>query len=917
MEALAAVGLAGNIVQFIDFSCKLFAGASSIYHSHAGTLKGAQDLETITESLIDLSIRLEKSLEKQRSGVIALQNLKVLAKGCHDTAKELVTVLQSIRAKSAGSKWHSFRASLAGLLKESEIANLEKRINDYRLQLIIELQDLQQRENDEILQSLTSVQERGQQMGVALSDQISALRTEMKDALVQLVFEMKRRDAQQTSDQHQVVQVDVNALGGSLTHAEESGAALVVMLNIIDKLRFEGMSHRYTSVRKAHTGTFEWAFSNQLPNWLRSDDNLFWVTGKPGSGKSTLMKRLVDDPRTSQLLCEWSGARQPVVAHYFYWIKGTELQRSDIGLLRCILYDYLRQCPAVIAHVFPDLWDVAMARVPLHYGIVWRREDLMQAFCRLETLDTKSAHLCLFIDGLDEYQGDHQDLIETIQYLSRLKIKICVASRPWNIFEDTFGHLPQLRMQDLNKPDIQLYVRDKLFLRHDFQRARVATNDMDVIMSGITEKSQGVFLWVHLVVRSLVEGLRNSDPMSLLMKRLSSFPSDLNEFFRDMFLSLDPIYRNKTAKMFLLTMETMSPLYTKTFKPTQLTTLTHWYLDELDEHPDLSGSLLATDVYEDTIVHYTTTASLRINGRCKGLLEMIPGPYGRKGLQGQDDWPYWFEVTFLHRTVADFLETPDIQHMLRQWLEEDLDSWSLICQATLAEIRALAGVTTRVWSAVSRFLSAAALYEKTRGSTLISLLDELSKVLFSRDLCHPILFARLIIEYDLLIYVESSLSTQLWFKQTTSVLNGMGEAATAGKSTVLIPYLSGEMLFLIHSMSPKAKISRETQDLISKHARNKAVSDEAYVETIRKLSRIAYFDLKISSVPGIETRFASSDFHNGLISIVGAEQTLQLAENCLQPAGLGRTTGPPQRLIDPGKKEGKKSPFRRLFSRNR
>jgi hypothetical protein len=145
MEALAAVGLAGNIVQFIDFSCKLFDQANSIYHSQSGASKGAQDLETITESLLGLSARLEKSLENQyrRGNPNAQQKLKILAKGCRDTAKELVTVLQSVRAKSAGSKWHSFRASLAGLLKESEINDLEKRLNDYRSQLIIELQDLQ------------------------------------------------------------------------------------------------------------------------------------------------------------------------------------------------------------------------------------------------------------------------------------------------------------------------------------------------------------------------------------------------------------------------------------------------------------------------------------------------------------------------------------------------------------------------------------------------------------------------------------------------------------------------------------------------------------------------------------------------------------------------------------------------------
>lgn len=145
MEALAAVGLAGNIVQFIDFSCKLFGQANSIYHSRSGATKDALDLETITESLVKLTTHLENNLNGQynRRYQDAQRNLQPLAKDCSNIAKELVTILQSVRAKSTNSRWESFRASLAYLIKEAEISNLEKRLNEYRSQIILELQDLQ------------------------------------------------------------------------------------------------------------------------------------------------------------------------------------------------------------------------------------------------------------------------------------------------------------------------------------------------------------------------------------------------------------------------------------------------------------------------------------------------------------------------------------------------------------------------------------------------------------------------------------------------------------------------------------------------------------------------------------------------------------------------------------------------------
>lgn len=148
MEALAAVGLAGNIVQFIDFSCQLFDRTQAICRSKNGASQGMQDLETITESLQNLSDGLQKSLDRgNRGGNTATRRdenaLDTLAKGCQDVATELISVLQGVKAKETGSTWSSFRASLASMRKEKQINAIEKLLDTYRSQLIIQLQVLQ------------------------------------------------------------------------------------------------------------------------------------------------------------------------------------------------------------------------------------------------------------------------------------------------------------------------------------------------------------------------------------------------------------------------------------------------------------------------------------------------------------------------------------------------------------------------------------------------------------------------------------------------------------------------------------------------------------------------------------------------------------------------------------------------------
>lgn len=85
--------------------------------------------------------------------------------------------------------------------------------------------------------------------------------------------------------------------------------------------------------------------------------------------------------------------------------------------------------------------------------------------------------LCLLIDGLDEfeggYEGDHEELAELFKNISRsntTNVKICVSSRPWVVFRESFKEFPTLQLEDLTYGDIELYVTDKFNSSSAFQR---------------------------------------------------------------------------------------------------------------------------------------------------------------------------------------------------------------------------------------------------------------------------------------------------------------------------------------------------------------------------------------------------------------------------------------------------------------
>jgi hypothetical protein len=295
---------------------------------------------------------------------------------------------------------------------------------------------------------------------------------------------------------------------------------------ILDSLRFETMDDRYHNITQAHRKTFDWIFQPEsFPSsdprsaigfkyWLLSGNGTFWVSGKPGSGKSTLMRYLSDCANTQDCLKSWAGSTRLITASFYFWMAGTGLQRSQWGLLRQLLFQILYAHPELIPDICPELW----ASTGQIQFTDWKLYQLTGALSRLKDINT-STKTCFFIDGLDEYDGYDFELIKIIKELAQVPmIKLCISSRPWPSFSDAFGaHTKhKLCLEDLTQDDIRKFTRDELDEHQQFAELRLNRGMYVDLVEEITRKAQGVFLWVFLVVRSLQNGMSNGDSTSLL-----------------------------------------------------------------------------------------------------------------------------------------------------------------------------------------------------------------------------------------------------------------------------------------------------------------------------------------------------------------------------------------------------------------
>jgi hypothetical protein len=267
--------------------------------------------------------------------------------------------------------------------------------------------------------------------------------------------------------------IDMMLLEKQMVELDVSKEAVAKEQAILKSLSFESQPVRHTIIPEAHKQTFRWVFqtptsdttdtsdTTKLLSWLEKDNGVFWVSGKPGSGKSTLMKFIADEVATIKALSRWSGSKRLIIASHYFWSAGTEMQKSYQGLLQSLLCEIFRRFPALIEPTCRARWSETVEKIPQNWSLSELHEVLQEV---VKTKDVR-VKLCFFIDGLDEYDGDHFEVCEILKDLTQSQdIKICVSSRPWNVFEEAFGQSPQSKIyvHELIRGEIQGYAQSRL-----------------------------------------------------------------------------------------------------------------------------------------------------------------------------------------------------------------------------------------------------------------------------------------------------------------------------------------------------------------------------------------------------------------------------------------------------------------------
>ena len=147
LDPFSALGLAGNIVQFVQFGSDVFGKSREIAKAASGASLENEELGSAVQRLEKICLGLQRS-QSQRPGVTSTSSdtdsLQELAESCRTAGEEILRALLRFKAEGSNKKWQSFGKALKTVWKKSEIQAMEKRLGSYRDQLMSHLSALQE-----------------------------------------------------------------------------------------------------------------------------------------------------------------------------------------------------------------------------------------------------------------------------------------------------------------------------------------------------------------------------------------------------------------------------------------------------------------------------------------------------------------------------------------------------------------------------------------------------------------------------------------------------------------------------------------------------------------------------------------------------------------------------------------------------
>ncbi|KAF4968647.1 hypothetical protein FSARC_4022 [Fusarium sarcochroum] len=604
-EAAAAFGLAAGIIQVIGFGLQLWDATDNIRKT--GSTVTTADCEREADILL-----------KQCEEVKALQAVRTQlpeSARINDIANESCAMIEEIANRLArckvpqGSKgytwfkdvivhvlWNGQRTDVEGLRTK-----LESLRHELQFQIVISIKDRVDVQDVQRTSEFAKLGQTHQKLVNALLEGEDSVKSQL----------------QRLRQQQDEIQVGVQGL---LMLGDRRDIVPPGRENVVEELKnrlwFNAIPHRHDAITEAHSKTFEWAFTEE--ETTESSNKTF---------------------------SEWMRKGKAF----------TGLRRLE-GIYQGLLYKILEAAPELAELLFPDHVGGR------DWGSFPTLLDMKQAFTRLLQAQTLPLAIVLVIDGLDEYDAPPGDQIDLSNILkdaaAKPHLKVLVSSRPEFAFEAAFENCMRLQLDKLTEVDRKIYVTDSLWKEPRFKALEATTEEKESLITQIVERSEGIFLWLRIVISAIQEELYLAKNINTLMDLVDDTPDGKKE--------LPHLFEHILRKR--IQPRSRSHGFMMIWVLQQCYALPNTFIPWVDRRvPYVATGLLFSFLHEDISEVRTEPmtnderkkrldqTALELRRNCAGLLEMRASSRGSNDGETRRDSVADLEVHFLHKDVSLFL----------------------------------------------------------------------------------------------------------------------------------------------------------------------------------------------------------------------------------------------------------------------
>jgi hypothetical protein len=340
----------------------------------------------------------------------------------------------------------------------------------------------------------------------------------------------------------------------AMEYGEVEGIDPRIVRRCVESLRFPELHNRQAAIERAAEETCTWILADhRYQAWIARQEldrsrGLLWIKGKPGSGKSTLMK----------FLCERaSPLPKSIRLTYYFNARGTELERTPLGLYRSLMLQLVvnkHSRPAMK----PFLTQLDEKEEIFGQGkYAWRLTEVQDAFHDTVTSGGLPP-LELFVDALDECdEGQVRHFVRRVSLSAAkavakgLAVNVCWSSRHYPHISTKCSF--EIHLENQNSSDIRSFVHQEL-------SACTTLGDHSNFEQYIVNEARGVFLWATLVVQRLVKAADDGASNRILSELLRRLPTELDKLLHEILYSIEATFHSDTLHLIQWTLFATRPL---------------------------------------------------------------------------------------------------------------------------------------------------------------------------------------------------------------------------------------------------------------------------------------------------------------------------------------------------------------------